>query len=245
MAFGKYLLLIMTLQYKNVIRFLVAVDCIVFGFDGQHLKLLLVKRAIEPEKGKWSLMGGFIQQGESAEEAANRVLWNLTGLNGVYLNQLHTFSQPLRDPLEHTFSIAFSALIDINQYKTQLNEDYHAEWFLLNQIPNLIFDHNEMVLTARKKIRYQAAHHPILFELLPRQFTIPHIQTLFEQVFETKFDKGNFSRKLVATGMLIKLSHKDKLGSKKGAFFYKLNKQAYLENFHKVQRLVPKPNISL
>lgn len=229
-------------KYKNEKHFLVAVDCIVFGFDGQNLKILLVHRGIEPEKGKWSLMGGFVNEAESADEAANRILAKLTGLHGVYLEQLHTFSQPNRDPIERTFSVAYFALIDIHQYETQINDEFHAEWFLLSEIPELIFDHTEMVNLARKKIRYKAAMHPVLFELLPDRFTIPQIQSLFEDVFETKFDKGNFSRKLVSTGMLLKQREKDKIGSKKGAFFYKLNKKQYKKNFHKIQRLVPNPN---
>jgi len=229
-------------KYKNEKHFLVAVDCIVFGFDGQNLKILLVHRGIEPEKGKWSLMGGFVQGAESADEAATRILASLTGLHGVYLEQLHTFSQPERDPIERTFSIAYFALIDIHRYETQINDEFHAEWFLLSEIPELIFDHNEMVNLARKKIRYKAGMHPVLFELLPERFTIPQIQSLFEDVFETKFDKGNFSRKLVSTGMLLRQEEKDKRGSKKGAFFYKLNKKQYKKNFHKIQRLVPNLN---
>jgi ADP-ribose pyrophosphatase YjhB (NUDIX family) len=229
-------------KYKNEKHFLVAVDCIVFGFNGQNLKILLVHRVIEPEKGKWSLMGGFVQEAESADEAANRILAKLTGLHGVYLEQMHTFSRPDRDPIERTFSIAYYALIDIHQYETQINDEFHAEWFLLSEIPELIFDHTEMVNLARKKIRYKAAMHPVLFELLPKRFTIPQLLSLFQDVFETKFDKGNFSRKLASTGMLLRQKDKDKIGSKKGAFFYKLNNKQYKKNFHKVQRLVPNAN---
>ena len=228
--------------YKNQKRSLVAIDCIVFGFDGQKLKILLIKRGIEPEKGKWSLMGGFVQPEESADEAANRILKGLTGLEGLYLEQLHTFSMPDRDPIERTFSIAYFALIDVNRYQTQLNDQYHAEWFLLGEMPNLIFDHSLMVTMARKKLRYLAAMHPILFELMPVKFTIPLLQSLFEDVFETTFDKGNFSRKIVSTGMLLKQKDKDKLGSKKGAFYYQLDKKHYKKNFYKIHTLVPNPN---
>lgn len=229
-------------RYRNQTHFLVATDCIVFGFDGQKLKILLVKRGLEPEKGKWSLMGGFVQPGESADEAANRILKRLTGLEGVYLEQLHTFSKPDRDPIERTLSIAYFALIDINRYQNQLNDEYHAEWFWLGEMPELIFDHSQMVALARKKLRYKAAIHPILFELLPVKFTIPLLLSLFEDVFETTFDKGNFSRKIVSTGMLLKQSDKDKNGSKKGAFYYQLDKKHYKKNFHKILNLVPNPN---
>jgi 8-oxo-dGTP diphosphatase len=228
--------------YKNQKHFLVAVDCIVFGFDGQNLKILLIQRGIEPEKGKWSLMGGFVGENESADEAANRILAGLTGLQGIYLEQLQTFSAPNRDPIERTFSVAYFALIDINKYEKQINDEYHAEWFLLNGMPNLIFDHSDMVQMAKRKLRYRAAMHPILFELLPERFTLPLLQSLFEDVFETSIDKGNFSRKISSTGMLLRQKDKDKSGSRKGAFYYKLDKKHYKKNFHKIQRLVPNPN---
>ena len=128
-------------SYPNQIRVLVAVDCIIFGFDGQDLKLLLIQRAFEPQKGKWSLMGGFIQPNETFEEATSRVLKQLTGLEGVYMEQLLAFGEPGRDPVERTISIAYFALIDIHKYEKQISDDYHAEWFLLNKIPKLIFDH--------------------------------------------------------------------------------------------------------
>jgi ADP-ribose pyrophosphatase YjhB (NUDIX family) len=229
-------------KYLNQSRFLVAVDCIVFGFDGTHLKILLVQRVLEPEAGKWSLMGGFVQKEESADEAATRILRGLTGLDGVYLEQLHSFSKPDRDPIERTLSVAYFSLIDIHQYEKQITDQYHAEWFLLPEMPHLIFDHNQMVQMAKEKLRYKATIHPILFELLPDRFTLPLIQCLFENVFETTFDKGNFSRKLVSTGMLIRQPEKNMEGSKKGAYYYKLDIKSYKTNFHEVQRLVPFQN---
>src|SRR5438093_3717741 len=139
-------------RYTNTIRVPVAVDCIIFGFDNYNLKLLLVRRHFEPEIGKWSLMGGFVQADEDCENAASRVLKKLTGLEGVYLEQLHTFSNPKRDLLERTISVAYFALIDIHEYEQQLSDEYDAEWFLLNKIPKLIFDHSEMVEMAKERL---------------------------------------------------------------------------------------------
>ena len=136
-------------KYQNQTRLLAAVDCIIFGFNGQSLNLLLVQRAIEPEIGKWSLMGGFIQPRESPDTAAIRILKTLTGLEGIYMEQLHTFGDPSRDPIERTLSIAYFALIDIHQYEKQISDEYHAEWFPLNKIPPLIFDHTEIVKMAK------------------------------------------------------------------------------------------------
>lgn len=230
------------IKYRNQARMLVAVDCIVFGFDGQQLKILLIKRGFEPCKNEWSLMGGFVQADESADQAAARVLQQLTGLRGVYLEQLQAFTKVERDPIERTVSVAYSALIDIHQYEQQISEDYHAEWFGLQQIPPLIFDHAEMVEIARRKLRYQAALHPVLFELLPPRFTLPLLLSLFEDVYGTRFDKGNFSRKIISTGLLIKTNEKDKSGSRKGAFYYKLDKKNYRRKFHSVLNYIPRIN---
>ena len=229
-------------KYNSQKRILVATDCIIFGFDGWNLKLLIIHRNFEPEKEKWSLIGGFIQPSETPENAANRVLEERTGLKNVYMEQLQVFGRPDRDPVERTLSIAYFALIDIHQYEKQISEEYHAEWVLLNEIPDLIFDHNEMVTLAKRQLRYKAALHPILFQLLPEKFTIPQLQALYEGVYNTKFDDRNFSRKLLSTGLLVKLPEKDKLSSKKGAFYYKLDQSHYAENFEKFLNLFPNPD---
>ena len=227
-------------QYANQQHILVAVDCIIFGFDGKDIKLLLIQRGFEPEKNKWSLMGGFLKSNEKLDEAANRVLKQLTGLEGVYLEQLQAFSDPDRDPEERTISVPYFALIDIQQYEKQINEHYHAEWYLLSKKPRLIFDHDDMVRMAQKHLRYKAALHPILFELLPPKFTIPQLQNLYEAVYDTIFDSRNFTRKLMSTGLLVKLNEKDKTGSKKGAFYYKLDKRKYKANMAAFLNFVPK-----
>ena len=221
---------------------LVAVDCIIFGFDGQDLKLLLIKRGFEPEKNKWSLMGGFLQKNETLDDAANRVLKDLTGLESLYLEQLHAFSEVTRDPQERTVSVAYFTLIDIHRYEKQLSEDYHAEWFPLARKPRLIFDHDDMVRLARKQLRYKAALHPLLFELLPERFTIPHLQNMYEELYATNFDSRNFTRKLLSTGLLVRQNGKDKSGSKKGAFYYKLDKRKYKVKQDAFLNLVPKPD---
>lgn len=226
--------------YLNEQRVLVAVDCIIFGYDGEQLKLLVVKRALEPAKDQWSLMGGFIKEDENLDGAAKRILLQLTGLHDVYLEQLHAYGTPDRDPIERTVSVAYFALIDINKYSKQINDQYHAEWFKLKEIPTLIFDHDKMVAAAMAKIRYQAAIHPILFELLPKKFTIPQLQTLYEQVYDQPIDNRNFIRKITASGMLIKQQEKDKSSSKRGAFYFKLDKQKHRSQFQSFLNFIPK-----
>lgn len=225
--------------YKNTEKLLAAVDCIIFGFDGSNLKLLLIHRGFEPEIGKWSLMGGFIAADEDGEQAAIRVLKKSTGLEGVYLEQLHAFSAPDRDPVERTISIAYFALIDIHRYEKQLSDQYHAEWFPLNKIPKLIFDHRQMVDMAKDRLKYKAAHHPILFELLPPKFTLPQLQCLYEGVYGKQLDKRNFSRKILSTGLLVKQKDKEKESSKKGAYYYKLDKKRYNAKFQSFLNFIP------
>ncbi|AYD47624.1 NUDIX hydrolase [Arachidicoccus soli] len=225
----------------QVKKLLLAVDCIIFGYDDDGLKLLVIERGFEPLKGAWSLVGGFVKETESVEDAANRVLHALTGLEGVYMEQMRVFSAPDRDCEERTVVVAFFALIDIKKYQQQISSGYHAKWVSINDYPELIFDHNVMVEMAKEQLRYRAALHPLLFELLPEKFTIPQAQQLFEELYNVSFDPGNFSRKLTSTNMLIKQTERDKLSSKKGAFYYKLDSKKYKDGFSTFLNFVYKP----
>ncbi|MFT3750143.1 MAG: NUDIX domain-containing protein [Agriterribacter sp.] len=228
--------------YSHKNKMLVAVDCIIFGFDGSQLNVLLIKRGFEPERGKWSLMGGFVHKDETAEAAAARVLKALTGLGDVYMEQLHAFTDINRDPLERTISLVFSSLIDINQYKEQLSDDYEAHWFPINEMPQLIFDHQKMVELAKQKLRYKAAFHPIVFELLPEKFTLPQLQILYEGIYNQLMDKRNFSRKILSTGLLVKQKDKEKASSKRGAFYFKLDKRKYQAKLNAFLNFIPNPD---
>jgi 8-oxo-dGTP diphosphatase len=232
------------MKYSNQTRFLVAVDCIVFGFDGSEYKLLLIQRGFAPEKEKWSLMGGFLQAEESLGDAAARILKQLTGLQDIYLEEMQAFSKPDRDPMERVIAMAYVALIDIKKYQQQINDDFHARWFPMKELPKLIFDHQEMVDTALNKLRYKAAFHPILFELLPEKFTLPQLQTMYEGLYNTKFDKRNFTRKVLSTKLLKKEKEKEKLSSKKGAFYYSLDQEHYKQTILTIQNFIPLTDIT-
>ena len=220
-------------------RLAVAVDCVIFGFDGKELKLLLIHRGFEPERGKWSLMGGFVQRNEGLEQAAARVLKQLTGLSDVYMEQLQVFGDPARDPVERTISVAYFALIDIHKYEKQMSDDYRPEWVPVNKIPKLIFDHREMTKRGKQKLQYKAALHPILFELLPDRFTIPQLLNLYKAVFEIDLDKRNFIRKLLNAKILIKQKEKDKQSSRRGAFYYRLDKRKYTGTIQAFMSFLP------
>lgn len=215
--------------YLKHTKHFVAVDCIIFGFDMHELKLLCIKRDFEPEKGKWSLMGGFLEEDESIDQAAARVLFELTALKDIYLEQLQGYGETKRDSAGRVISIAYYALIDSVKFDDKISKDYNAQWFTLNKLPKLIFDHKEMVDKAMKRLRRRSRFQPIGFELLPKKFTLPQLQNLYEQIFGIAFDKRNFRKKILAPGILKKLEEKDKEGSKKGAFYYRFDKKRYNE----------------
>jgi len=219
-------------KYTSQDRLLVAVDCIIFGFDGKELKALLIKRDFEPETGRWSLMGGFVNNDESTDQAAIRVLHQLTGLSNIYMEQLHCFADVNRDSAGRVISVAYFALINIANYSNQIQQDHEAKWFSLSKMPDLIFDHNNMVAKAKERLQQKVTNHPIGFELLSVKFTLPQLQNLYEAIYETPLDKRNFTRKILSLGILNKLEEKEKESSRKGAFYYVFDKERYSKLEH-------------
>jgi len=214
-------------NYSSEDNFLLAVDCIIFGFNEEDLKILLIKRNFEPEKGKWSLMGGFLKRKENLDEAANRILHYLTGIHNIFMEQLYIFSEVDRDPVERTISVAYYALINIEAHNEELNKQYSAKWFSISEIPDLIFDHNKMVQHAIRRLRYKTSKDPIGFELLPQKFTMRQLQKLYEAILNEKLDKRNFINKINALGILVKLEDKDRNSSRKGSFLYSFDQEKY------------------
>ncbi|GAB3897453.1 NUDIX hydrolase [Spirosoma agri] len=215
------------IHYTHPSRILVALDCIIFGFDGEEIKLLLIKRNFEPEKGKWSLMGGFLNETEDLEVASQRILYELTGLTNNYLEQLQTFGSVSRDPVERTISVVYYALVNIEQQDVTTIKAHNAYWISLKNKPELIFDHDAMVEQALRQLRYKAALHAIGFELLPEKFTIPQLQKLYEAIYNTKLDRRNFSRKIISTDLLVSTGEKDTNSATKKGQLYKLNAEKY------------------
>ncbi|SFC85444.1 NUDIX hydrolase [Spirosoma endophyticum] len=215
------------IHYTHPSRILVALDCIIFGFDGEEIKLLLIKRNFEPEFGKWSLMGGFLNDNEDLEAAAQRILFDLTGMTNTYLEQLQTFGAINRDPVERTISVVYYALVNIQDQDVNAIRSHNASWINLSAKPNLIFDHNAMVEQAMHRLRYKAALHAIGFELMPEKFTIPQLQKVYEAIFKTPLDRRNFSRKILSTDLLIGTGEKDTNSVTKKGQLYRLNAEKY------------------
>ena len=214
-------------SYSTEDKVLLAVDCIIFGFNKEELKILLIKRNFEPEKGKWSLIGGFLKRTENLDQAAVRVLHSLTGLRDIYMEQLYAFSKVDRDPAERTISVAYYALINIESHEEKGVRLPSAHWFSLKEHPELIFDHEAMVLKAVARLRRRALHKPIGFELLPDKFTMRQLRTLYESILDRKFDKRNFINKINFLDILVKLDEKDMTTSRKGAFLFRFDKEKY------------------
>ncbi len=208
-------------------RLLLAVDCIVFGFDGEDLKILLIKRGFEPKKGEWSLVGGFLNQEEVLEAAATRILKKYTGLDDIFMEQVATFSEIDRDPEERIVSTAYYALINIREHSQKLNHQFSANWFSVAEAPPLIFDHDKMVKSALKRLKIKAETEPIGFELLPEKFTMRQLQKLYEAIWNVSLDKRNFISKVRSLDVLQKLDEKDKSSSRKGAYLYRFDADRY------------------
>ena len=216
--------------YSQHPRFYHAVDCIIFGFSGGELTLLLLKRKFDPGKGEWSLMGGFVREGEHMNDAAKRVLAELTGLTDVYMEQVGSFGEVDRDPGERVISTAYYALININNYDRHLVEEHNAYWVKIGEVPTLLFDHLQMVEKARLLMKTQAATRPISFNLLPELFTLTQLQSLYEAINGEPMDKRNFRKRVAEMDYIEKTKLIDKSGSRRGAALYKFNEEHYMKS---------------
>lgn len=217
--------------YSKHSKHLVAVDCIIFGYDliEKDIKLLLIRRNFEPSKGKWSLAGGFVKSDESLDEAACRVLCSLTGLQDIYMKQLYSYGDPERDPGARVISVAYYALIKIKDIDKELAVSSEAHWQSLHKVPKLIFDHSSMVERALKDLAVQARIKPVGFELLPSKFTLVQLLDLYSAIYRKQIDKRNFRKKILSMDILEKLDEKEKETSKKGAYYYRFIKSRYNE----------------
>lgn len=213
--------------YSESSRFLVAVDCIIFGFKDKELHMLLTRRQMEPLKGEWSLMGGFVNEKENLNSTAERVLFDFTQQKGIYMEQVKAYGAVDRDFGDRVISVAFYALVRLEEFDTSLTKKYDAKWINVNEIPNLIFDHNVMVKDALTMLRHKIATEPIIFKFFEKKFTLPALQDLYEAIFQTPIDKRNFRKKLASMDILDRLEEKDKISSKRGAHYYTFNKKKY------------------
>jgi ADP-ribose pyrophosphatase YjhB (NUDIX family) len=217
----------MTPLYYKEDHLLVSVDCIILGFQDKEINVLIVKRKFNPLKGGRSLMGGFVRKDESLNEAVARVVAGYTGVENVYMEQVGAYGEVNRDPGGRVVSVVYYALIDMHQFDEQLKDRHNTEWVNVKNVGPLILDHRQFLDDALRHLRIQSATHPVGFNLLPEQFTLPQLQSLYEAIYAHELDKRNFRKKVLDMGVLEKLDKKDKSSSKRGAFYYKFNKEKY------------------
>ena len=217
----------MTQFYQQYPKVLVAVDCIIFGFDEGQLRILVGKRKMDPGRGEWSLYGGFVNTDESIDEAANRVILELTGLRNLYIRQVGAFGRVDRDPGERVISVAYCALINVKDYDNELREKHQLKWIDVEKMPRLYSDHNEMVRKAINLLRRRISTEPLSFNLLPELFTLTQLQHVYEAILGEEIDKRNFRKKIKTIDFIEKTDKIDKITSKRGAALYCFNKEAY------------------
>ena len=220
----------MTTYYNEHSKVFVSVDCIIFGFEDKKLKVLLGKRKMDPGRGEWSLYGGFVEENESLDDAANRVLLELTGLKNIYMKQVGAFGAIDRDPGERVISVAYCALINVKDYDEELREEHQVEWINIKDIPELYSDHNDMVNKAITLLRRRISSEPLSFNLLPDLFTLTQLQHVYEAVLDDNIDKRNLRKRIKTIEYIEKTDRIDKITSKRGAALYRFNKEAYMED---------------
>lgn len=206
----------------------VSTDCVIFGFDNSELKVLLVKLAVEPGKGMWALPGSNILQDEDIDSAARRVLCEFTGLDNLYMEQLQSFGRTDRFPLFRVITIAYFALVKIEDYVPEPGlKVSETSWHPINKLPDLPFDHEEIINTAKKRLQQRVKIKPIGFELLPKKFTLTQIQTLYEVILNISLDTRNFRKRILKLNMLKDLNETQKRVAHRAAKLYKFDKRKY------------------
>jgi 8-oxo-dGTP diphosphatase len=206
----------------------ISIDCIIFGLDHRKLKVLFVKRSIEPAKGNWALPGGFVLEQEDLDQSARRTLEDLTGLRELYMEQVHTFGQVNRYPLRRVVTVAYYALINYTRDNLKAGPDASdIDWFDISELPGLVFDHQHILDTTLAFLRAKVRTEPIGFELLPPKFTLTQLQGLYEAVLGTSFDTRNFRKKILKMNLLLPLEETQTGVAHRAARLYTFNKEIY------------------
>uniref|UniRef100_B8HUD5 NUDIX hydrolase n=1 Tax=Cyanothece sp. (strain PCC 7425 / ATCC 29141) TaxID=395961 RepID=B8HUD5_CYAP4 len=204
------------------------VDCVVFGLDDTDLKILLIQRDQPPYVGEWALPGGFVQMEESLETAARRELEEETGLSKLFLEQLYTFGEPGRDPRDRVVTVAYYALVNLQEHAVQAATDARAaQWFPVAELPALAFDHDRIIHTALKRLQGKVRYEPIGFELLPTKFTLSQLQKLYEKILAQPLDKRNFRKKILSMNLLLDLGELQQDVAHRAARLYQFDPQKY------------------
>lgn len=206
----------------------VTTDCVIFGFDGTKLQVLLVERGAEPYKGRWAFPGGFLNIDESCEEGALRELQEETGLDGAYIEQFHTFSDPGRDPRGRVITVAYYALVRMQDVRAG-DDAAKAEWFALGNVPPLAFDHGMILSEAIKRLRERIHFEPVGLGLLAGKFTMRQLQNLYEAILDVHFDSSVFAGKMLRLNILRSFGDTVRPAQERNAVMYSFDEKRYNE----------------
>ena len=213
--------------YNEYTKILLVTDCVVFCFKDKQLNVLLVKKDSEPSKGEWCLPSAFVSENESVDNTVRRALAAKTGLEDIFIEQVRCFGDVNRDPYARVVSIMYYALINIKDYDERLNKNSNTRWFPVKELPVMVYDQNEMVEAAIRRMRYRTMEKPVGLNMLSPLFTISQLHSLVEAIQDKPRDKRNF-RKIVEEAYYIEKTDKiDKSSSKRGAALYRFNQRLY------------------
>ncbi|WP_208683252.1 NUDIX domain-containing protein [Flavobacterium sp. SLB02] len=204
------------------------IDCVIFGFNKASLEVLLVQHAEGESIGKWGLLGGYMKREESADDAAHRIVYELTSLDNIYLEQLKAFTNPARVPQRRVVTIGYYTLVNREDYNIKASLSViEAKWHKIDTIPELIFDHSEILNFSLMQLRNRVRQAPIGFNLLPEKFTLLQLMHLYEEILGIELDKSNFRRKILHMKLLVELDEKQKAVSHRAAKLYKFDSDTY------------------
>lgn len=213
-------------EVKNINRIALSVDCVIFGFDENKLKVLLIRSDLKKFMGRWSLLGDLIDVAEDVDEAAYRILRERTGLKDVYLEQVHTFGKPQRHPAGRVVTIAYCSLINIQHHKLSKMEN-ELHWHDVNNVKDLAFDHQQIFDTCYLRLQKRIQEHPLGFNLLPKKFSLRELQNLYEAILDTKMDRRNFRKKFFSMDLLIDTDEIERDVPHRPGKLYKFNFDKY------------------
>ena len=218
------------ISYDKFFQFGLSVDCVVFGYHENRLKVLLIKRGAAPYRGSWALPGDLVYPNENIEVAAHRILKDLTGIGDLYMEQTKVYGKVDRHPAGRVITTAYYSLIDIAKY------DPHASawadgvyWVDVSEVPSLAFDHDDILEDALQILQHRVRHQPVGFELLPKKFALADLQALYEALFNENYDKANFRKRILGMNLLINLKENQKDVPHRPARLYSFDKERYDE----------------
>ncbi|ANE52076.1 NUDIX hydrolase [Flavisolibacter tropicus] len=215
----------------------ISVDCVIFGYENKKLKVLLIKSDLKEFEGLWSLLGDLVRPDEDMEEAPYRVLRERTGLQNVFLEQVHTFGRLNRHPSGRVITTAYYSLVDTKSHAIQLTEN-ELHWHNINDIEKLAFDHKLILNTCLNRLREQVMEHPIVFNLLSEKFSLRELQDLYEAILGVELDRRNFRKRIMLKNWLVDLNEMEEDVPHRPGKLYKLRSQLKKNNRPNVDRLM-------